>query len=50
MSEIAQLVAMLQDAGLVAVHEDEDDREACRLTDAGAPLVGNMLALAGRRT
>ena len=43
-AETAQLVAMLQDAGLVEVYTDEQDREAYRLTEDGV-RVGNMLAI-----
>jgi DNA-binding PadR family transcriptional regulator len=39
---MAQLVAMVQDAGLVEVHTDEQGREAYRLTEQGV-RVGHML-------
>ncbi len=42
---MAQLVAMLEDAGLVEVCVDEEGRETYRLTEDGAG-VGNMLVMA----
>jgi DNA-binding PadR family transcriptional regulator len=41
---MAQLVAMLQERGLIEVYTDEQGREAYRLTDEGV-RVGNILAL-----
>ena len=41
---MAQLVALLEDAGLVEVDMDKEGREAYRLTEVGV-RVGNMLAL-----
>ena len=43
-AEMAQLVAMLQERGLIEVYTDELGREAYRLTEDGMP-VGNMLAM-----
>ena len=43
-AEVAQLVAMLKDAGLVQVYTDEQGREAYRLTEEGV-RVGHTLAL-----
>ena len=43
-AEMAQLVGMLQDAGLVEVIEDDAGLEAYRLTDDGV-RTGHMLAM-----
>lgn len=45
-AEMAQLVAMLRDAGLLEVFVDDDGHEAYRLTDDGV-RVGHMLAMGG---
>ena len=45
-AEMAQLVAMLQDAGLVDIYTDDAGCEAYRLTEDGV-RVGHMLAMAG---
>ena len=44
MAEMAQLVAMLEERGLIEVYTEEDGREAYRLTEEGV-RVGNMLAM-----
>jgi hypothetical protein len=44
MAEMAQLVAMLQDTGLVEVFMDDEGREAYRLTPEGV-RVGHLLAV-----
>ena len=36
-AEMAQFVAMFQDAGLLEVYTDEQGREAYRLTEDGVP-------------
>jgi hypothetical protein len=41
---MAQLVAMLEDAGLVEVYTDDQGREVYRLTEDGV-RVGHMLAM-----
>jgi hypothetical protein len=41
---MAQLVAMLEERGLVKVYTDEQGRDACRLIDEGV-RVGNMHAM-----
>jgi DNA-binding PadR family transcriptional regulator len=41
---MAQLVAMLEDAGLVEVYVDDQGRETYRLTEDGV-RVGHMLAM-----
>jgi hypothetical protein len=43
-AEMSQLVAMLQERGLIEVYTDEQGREAYRLTNEGV-RVGNMLAM-----
>ena len=43
-AEMAQLVAMLEERGLVQVYLNEEGQETYRLTDEGV-RVGNMLAL-----
>lgn len=45
-AEMAQLVAMLKDVGLVEVFVDDDGHEGYRLTDDGV-RVGHMLAMGG---
>ena len=43
-AEMAQLVAMLEEAGLVEVYEDDEGRETYRLTDDGV-RIGHMPAM-----
>ena len=43
-AELAQLVAMLEGAGLVEVYVDDEGREVYRLTDEGV-RVGHLLAM-----
>ena len=41
---MAQLFAMLEDAGRIEVYTDDQGREAYPLTDEGVPI-GHMLAM-----
>jgi hypothetical protein len=43
-AEIAQLVGLLEERGLVEVYVNDEGREAYRLTDEGV-RVGDMLAM-----
>jgi hypothetical protein len=43
-AEMAQLVALLKERGLIEIHTDEQGRQVYRLTDDGVRL-GNMLAM-----
>jgi DNA-binding PadR family transcriptional regulator len=43
-AEVAALVGILEERGLVEVYVDEEGRETYRLTDEGVRL-GNMLAM-----
>jgi DNA-binding PadR family transcriptional regulator len=43
-AEMAQLVALLEERGLVEVYVNDDGQEVYRLTDEGV-RVGNMLAM-----